>query len=148
MPVDPASTTTDILPQVSYYNGASVIVWVSDSDIDMTDVTSRRVALRTIGGPVITPAALPNAIGEVALAVDASGQILLAFTRAEDGKRLLDSRRPLWFASGSCSGAACTWTLAQQRDSIGSRALRRTPDRDIEQSRAADIDLPRAGFWA
>jgi hypothetical protein len=121
-PVDPASTTTDILPQVSYYNGAPVIVWVSDSDIDMTDVTSRRVALRTIGGPVITPAALPNAIGEVALAVDASGQILLAFTRAEDGKRLLDSRRPLWFARGSCSGAACTWTLAQQRDPFG-RAL-------------------------
>jgi hypothetical protein len=71
---------------------------------------------------VITPAALPNAIGEVALAVDASGQILLAFTRAEDGKRLLDSRRPLWFARGSCSGAACTWTLAQQRDPFG-RAL-------------------------
>ncbi len=121
-PVDPASTTTDILPQVAYRSGAPLVAWVRDSDIDMTDVTSRRVALRTIGGPVITPPELPGAIGEIALAVDASGQILLAFTRAEDGKRLLDTRRPLWFASGSCAGAACTWTLAQQRDPFG-RAL-------------------------
>lgn len=121
-PVDPASTTTDILPQVAYRNGAPLVAWVRDSDTDMSDVTSRRVALRTFGDPVFMPVELPNALGEIALAVDGGGQILLAFTHAEDGKRLLDNRRPLWFASGSCTGAACTWTLAQQRDPFG-RAL-------------------------
>ncbi|MBP8291454.1 MAG: hypothetical protein KAX65_01700, partial [Caldilineaceae bacterium] len=62
--VDPSSTTTDILPQVAYRNGTPLVAWVRDSDIDMTDVTSRRVTLRTLGGPILTPPELPNAIGE------------------------------------------------------------------------------------
>ena len=117
--VDPSSTTTDILPQVAYRNGAPLVAWVRDSDTDMTDVTSRRVALRTLGGPILTPPELPNAIGEIGLAVGKGGQIMLAFTRAADGGRLLDNRRPLWFATASCADGACAWTPTLQRDPFG-----------------------------
>ncbi len=85
----------------------------------MTDVTSRRVTLRTLGGPILTPPELPNAIGEIGLAVGKGGQIMLAFTRAADGVRLLDNRRALWFATSSCVEIVCGWTPTLQRDLYG-----------------------------
>jgi hypothetical protein len=119
-PVDPASTSTDILPQVAYDGGTPIILWVRDSDTDMTDVTSRRVALVALGvSPVIVPPTLPDAIGEIAMAVRQNGLLMLAFTRAEDGARLLDNRRPLWFATVACDADTCNWTPVQQRDPFG-----------------------------
>jgi hypothetical protein len=126
-PVDPASTATDILPQVAYQNGVPLFAWVRDSDTDLTDVTSRRSALRLAGGPIVLPAELPDAIGEISLAAGHDGSVMLAFTRAADGVRLLDNRRPLWFAEGTCSSAGCTWSVAQQRDVYGRQIYAERP---------------------
>ena len=119
-PLDPSSGATDILPQVAYRGGTPVVAWVRDSDADLTDISSRRVALRFLdGSPASVPTNLPGGIAEVALAVGSDGNPLLAFTRAEDSTRLLDNRRPLSVAHGSCSGSACTWSHQQLNDPYG-----------------------------
>lgn len=120
-PVDGASAFTDILPQVAYINGVPLVAWVRDSDANLTDANSRRIALRFLdGGAVFMPAELPTAIAEVALAVDGSSQPVLAFTRLEDPSQLLNNRRPLWAAAVTCSGpATCTWQPVQLTDPAG-----------------------------
>ena len=120
-PVDGASTFTNILPQVAYVNGAPLVAWVRDSDADLTDGSSRRVALRFLnGGAVFTPAELPAAIGEVALGVDGAGLPVLAFTQAEDPGQLLTNQRPLWAASVTCTGpATCIWQPRKLTDAAG-----------------------------
>ena len=120
-PVDEASTFTDILPQVAYVNGAPLVAWVRDSDTDLTDASSRRIALRFLNGDaVFTPVELPTGIAEVALGVDGAGQPVLAFTLAEDPGKLLTNRRPLWVASVTCTGPTiCIWQPRKLTDAAG-----------------------------
>ena len=120
-PLDPASTFTDILPSVAYVNGTPLVAWVRDSDATMTELTSRRIGLRFLnGGDVFAPAELPGAIAEVALAVDAAGSPVLAFTRFEEVTKLFSNQRPLWAAAVSCSApAVCTWLPQELHDAAG-----------------------------
>lgn len=120
-PLDSAGTFTDILPQVAYVNGTPLVAWVRDSDTDLTDGSSRRIALRFIGGTsTFVPTELPAGIGEVALAVDGSGLPMLAFTQFENPSQVLSNQRPLWTARGSCSGIiSCTWQPQQLVDGFG-----------------------------
>jgi hypothetical protein len=120
-PVDSAGAFTDILPQVSYVNGAPLVAWVRDSDVDLADGASRRIALCFLGGSAaFIPAELPPGIAEVALGVDTAGQPVLAFTRFEDATQMLGNRRPLWAAAVSCSGpATCTWHPVKLTDAAG-----------------------------
>ncbi len=120
-PVDNAGAFTDILPQVAFVNGAPLVAWVRDSDADLGNGSSRRIALRFLdGGAAFTPASLPVAIAEVALGVDGTGKPVLAFTQLEDATQLLTNRRPLWAATGNCTGpTACTWQPAKLTDPAG-----------------------------
>lgn len=120
-PVDNAGAFTDILPQVAFVNGAPLVAWVRDSDADLGNGSSRRIALRFLdGGAAFTPASLPAAIAEVALGVDGTGKPVLAFTQLEDATQLLTNRRPLWAATGNCTGpTACTWQPAKLTDPAG-----------------------------
>jgi hypothetical protein len=119
--VDNAGAFTDILPQVAFVDGAALVAWVRDSDADLGDGSSRRIALRFLdGGAAFIPAGLPAAIAEVALGVDGTGKPVLAFTQLEDATQLLTNRRPLWAAAGVCTGpAACTWQPVKLTDSVG-----------------------------
>jgi len=119
--VDNAGAFTDILPQVAFVDGAALVAWVRDSDADLGDGSSRRIALRFLdGGAAFIPAGLPAAIAEVALGVDGTGKPVLAFTQLEDATQLLTNRRPLWAAAGVCTGpAACTWQLVKLADAAG-----------------------------
>lgn len=119
-PVDSAGTFTDILPQIAYANGRPLAAWVRDSDTDLTDSNSRRIALRFLDtGPTFTPAELPSAIAEVTLAVDATGAPLLAFTQLEIPTQLLSNQRPLWVAQGFCTGSSCSWQPHLVTDTAG-----------------------------
>jgi hypothetical protein len=120
-PVDNAGAFTDILPQVSYVNGAPLVAWVRDSDADLANGTSRRIALRFLNGSAtFTPPELPPGIAEVALGVDAADQPVLAFTRFEDATQMLSNRRPLWAAAVSCSGqTTCAWHPVELTDAAG-----------------------------
>lgn len=120
-PLDSAGAFTDILPQVAYVNGSPLVAWVRDSDTDLTDGSSRRIALRFIGGTTtFVPTELPAGIGEVSLAVDSNGLPMLAFTQFEDPAQVLSNQRPLWTAKGNCSGTvSCTWQPQQLVDGFG-----------------------------
>jgi hypothetical protein len=120
-PVDSAGAFTDILPQVSYVDGAPLVAWVRDSDVDLADGASRRIALRfPDGSGTFIPAELPPGIAEVALGVDKAGQPVLAFTRFEDATQMLSNRRPLWAAAVSCSEpTTCTWRPVKLTDAAG-----------------------------
>ncbi|MBM4460228.1 MAG: hypothetical protein FJ011_21095, partial [Chloroflexi bacterium] len=127
-PVDNAGAFTDILPQVAFANGRPLVAWVRDSDADLTDASSRRIALRFLdGGPAFTPAELPAAIAEVALAVDGAGAPFLAFTRFEDPGVLLGNQRPLWLAKGTCVGDACAWQPHPVTDAAGRQLYAERP---------------------
>ncbi|MFQ5613848.1 MAG: hypothetical protein ACE5H9_17140, partial [Anaerolineae bacterium] len=119
-PVDATSNATDILPSVAYQGGKPVVAWVRDSDTDLTDVSSRHIRLRVLdGSPVSTPSGLPNSIAELSLIAQPNGNLLLAFTQAENSKQLLDNRRPLSLAEAICSGNSCTWSHKLLRDAFG-----------------------------
>ncbi len=120
-PVDNAGAFTDILPQVVYANGRPLAAWVRDSDADLTDGSSRRIALRFLdSGPTFTPAELPAGIAEVALAMDGSGAPFLAFTRFEEPGVVLGNQRPLWIAGVTCTGpTTCTWQPHPVTDPYG-----------------------------
>jgi hypothetical protein len=147
-PVDNASSFTDILPQAVYANGAPLIAWVRDSDANLTDANSRRIALRFLnGGPTFNPAELPAAIAEVALAADGNGSPILAFTRLEDPARMLDNRRPLWAANVTCSGpTTCTWQPQQLVDGLGRRLYAEHPRLAVNPSGQAVITFRGVGF--
>jgi hypothetical protein len=147
-PVDNAGSFTDILPEAVYTNGAPLVAWVRDSDADLTDANSRRIALRFLnGGPTLTPAELPTAIAEVDLAVDGNGAPILAFTRLEDPARMLDNRRPLWAANAACSGpAVCTWQPRQLVDGLGRRLYAEHPRLAVNPSGQAIITFRGMGF--
>ncbi|MCO6452639.1 MAG: hypothetical protein J5I90_17795, partial [Caldilineales bacterium] len=119
--LDPAGSFTDILPQAAYVGGVPLVAWVRDSDADLTDGTSRRIALRFVGGATtFVPAELPAGVGEVALTADGDGSPLLAFTVLEDPTQILGNRRPLWAANVLCTGATtCIWQPRQLVDGLG-----------------------------
>jgi hypothetical protein len=92
------------------------------------------------------PAELPDAIGEIGLAAGHDGSVMLAFTRAADGVRLLDNRRPLWFAEGTCSGAGCTWSVAQQRDVYGRQIYAERPLVTLDNLEQPTLTFRGLGF--
>ena len=146
-PVDPSSGATDILPQVAYRGGTPVVAWVRDSDADLTDISSRRVALRFLdGSPASVLTTLPGGIAEVALAVGSDGNPLLAFTRAEDSARLLDNRRPLSVAHASCSGGACTWSHQQLNDPYGRSIYAERPILTLDGTGMPTLTFRGLGF--
>ena len=129
LPVDNVGAFTDILPQVAFVNAAPLVAWVRDSDSDLTDGASRRIALRFLdGSTTFIPAELPAGIAEVALGVDGAGQPVLAFTRFEDTSQLLGNRRPLWAAAVTCAGpTTCTWHPVELTDPAGRRLYAEQP---------------------
>lgn len=145
--VDPASTSTDILPSVAYLNGVPLVAWVRDSDTDLKDVTSRRIALAFLdGGPVSVPGTLPGSIAELALAVDGNGIPLLAFTRAQDSTLLMSNQRPLWFAKGTCAGTSCTWAPQQVSDPYGRSIFAERPILTFDLKNQAILTFRGMGF--
>lgn len=147
-PVDNAGAFTDILPQVAYVNGAPLAAWVRDSDADLTDGSSRRAALRFIGGAAtFVPAELPAGIGEVALAADGSGSPMLAFTQFEDPAQILSNRRPLWAARGTCSvPASCTWQAHELVDGFGRTLYAERPNVAANSAGEAVVTFRGFGF--
>ena len=147
-PVDGAGAFTDILPQVAYVNGNPLVAWVRDSDADLTDVSSRRIALRFLnGGATFTPAELPTSIGEVALAVDGNGSPILAFTQLEDPHQLLSNRRPLWIAAVTCSGpTTCAWQPRTLTDAAGRTLYAEQPLLTVDSAGQPRITFRGLGF--
>jgi hypothetical protein len=145
--VDPSSTATDILPSVAYLNGVPLVAWVRDSDTDLNEVTSRRIALAFLnGGPTTVPGNLPGAIAEVALAVDGNGTPLLTFTRAQDSTLLMSNRRPLWLAKGTCAGNSCTWAPQQVSDPYGRSIYAERPLLTFDIKNQAILTFRGMGF--
>ena len=146
-PVDAGSAATAILPAAAYRNGTPLVAWVRDGDTDLTEISSRRIALRSLpGGAVSSPGELPGAILEVALAVDDSGTPLLAFTQAEDPGQLLSNRRPLWAAKGNCAGDSCTWQPHQLADSFGRTLYAEHPNLAVNPAGQDVITFRGVGF--
>ena len=145
-----AGAFTDILPQVAYANGVPLVAWVRDSDTDLTDASSRRIALRFLnGGPIFTPAELPPAIGEVTLAAGEDGAPFLAFTRLEDAGKLLSNRRALWIAGVACSGpTACTWQPRPVTDAAGRTLYAERPLLTIDADGRPRVTFRGLGFGA
>jgi hypothetical protein len=145
-----ASAFTDILPQAAYVNGVPLVAWVRDSDADLTDASSRRIALRFLdGGATFTPAELPAAIGEVALAVDGNGSPILAFTQLEDPHQLLSNQRPLWIAAVTCSGpATCAWQPRKVTDAAGRTLYAERPLLTVDADDQPAITFRGLGFGA
>jgi hypothetical protein len=150
MPVDPAAgSSTDILPSVAYAAGTPLVAWVRDSDADLTNVASRRVAVRPLNAASTSvPGGLPDAIAEVSLAVGNSGQAVLAFTRAPDATHILDNRRPLWFATLTCAAGSCTASATQQRDPYGRAIYAESPIVTLNSQDTPAITFRGMGFGA
>jgi hypothetical protein len=147
-PVDGASAFTDILPQVAFINGAPLVAWVRDSDAELADASSRRVALRFLNGAeTFTPAELPAGIGEVALGMDGAGQPVLAFTQLENPQQLLSNRRPLWAAAVTCSGpTACTWHPVKLTDAAGRTLYAEQPLLATDAAGQVSVTFRGTGF--
>ena len=147
-PVDNAGSFTDILPQVAFVNATPLVAWVRDSDADLTDANSRRIALRFLnGGPTFTPAELPAAIAEVALAADGNGSPILAFTQLEEPHQLLSNRRPLWIAAVTCSGpTTCAWQPRTLTDAAGRTLYAEQPLLTVDSAGQPRITFRGLGF--
>ena len=148
LPVDASSTGTDMQPSVAYRLGKPVVAWVRDADRSLDTVADRRIAWRVLDGasPAVVPAGLPEGIVYIDLSVDSAGVPQLAFTRVDaPGVSLLDSRHPLHYAWGACTGATCTWSWQKLQDSHG-RTLQAEQPRLTSTS--STVPPSPTGRWA
>ena len=81
------------------------------------------------------------------LSVDSSGVPQLAFTRVDaPGVSLLDSRHPLHYAWGACTGAACTWSWQKLQDSHGRTLQAEQPRLTIDKLNRPTITYRALGL--
>ena len=149
LPVDPSSTGTDMQPSVAYWLGKPVVAWVRDADRSALTVPDRRIVWRILDGvsPVIQPSDLPDSIVYLALAMDGAGVLQLAFTRVDEpGGALLDSRHPLYYASGDLHGDDLRLELAEAAGQPRPRAACGAAPADHRQVRPSHHHLPGVGL--
>lgn len=96
---------------------AHIDAWVRDADRELNTLDDHRIATRLLDGAnsTVVPANLPDSIVEFSLAVDGDGAPHLAFTRAEDGGGLVDTRHNLY--SAAYGGSA--WSYDRLLDTYG-----------------------------
>jgi hypothetical protein len=147
-PVEDARAGAGILPAVAWAGGAPLAAWVRDADGDLTENSSRRIALRFLNGrPVFIPPELPAAIGEMSLAVDGAGTPVLAFTTLSDPGQLLTNARPLWVAGVTCTGpTSCTWQPRMLADPAGRAIYADRPLASVDGSGKVRITFRGMGF--
>ena len=149
LPVDASSTGADMQPSVAYRLGKPVVAWVRDANRSLDTVADRRIAWRVLDGasPAVVPAGLPEGIVYIDLSVDSAGVPQLAFTRVDaPGVSLLDSRHPLHYAWGACTGAACTWSWQKLQDSHGRTLQAEQPRLTIDKLNRSTITYRALGL--
>ncbi len=116
-PVDGTSTATDDEPTAVYSGTYPLVVWVRDADRDLSTLDDRRITYRYLDGssPVITVTDLPTGTLEPSAAIDAKGQLKLAFTVSDDPNAFTGNQRSLYSAKQTCAGS-CTWTVQKLVD--------------------------------
>jgi len=147
--VDPSSTGTDSEPTLAYSpSGVAQLAWVRDSDRSLSTVSDRQIFHRQLsdGSPVSALSSLPPAAVEPSLAVNSSGEMMLAFTVATDPLAFIGNQRQLHAAKQSCGGSGCNWTSNALTD-INSRPVHaESPILTINDKDQAQITYRALGF--
>ena len=135
--VDPTSTGTDAEASIAYSpTGTAQVVWMRDADRSLTTVTDRQIFHRQLTGssPV------------VALAVNAAGEMVLAFTVATDPTAFMGNQRQLHAAKQTCGGGGCTWAYSALVDSNNRPVHAESPALTLNSNGQAQITYRALGF--
>ncbi len=116
-PVDRTSTATDDEPTAVYSGTYPLVVWVRDADRDLGTLDDRRITYRYLNGsdPVVTATDLPTGTLEPSAAIDANGQLKVAFTVPDEAGGLVGNQHDLYSAAQTCAGS-CTWSVQRLKD--------------------------------
>lgn len=124
---DPGSGS-DQLPRVTYWNGQPVVSFVRQSQRDIGAASQRRLMLMRIGTDS-QPIDLGAPAGVIWQDIDThpQGQIVIAYTVANDPAALIGDQTVLYAARGTCSGSGCSFSHTRQRDGFGRDILAESP---------------------
>ncbi|MHB0967554.1 MAG: fibronectin type III domain-containing protein [Bellilinea sp.] len=147
--VDPASTGTDAEAAVAYSpTGAAQVVWMRDADRSLSTVTDRLIYHRQLASesPVTALTGLPASAVEPSLAVNAAGEMILAFTVATDPTAFMGNQRQLHAAKQTCGGGGCTWAYSALVDSNNRPVHAESPALTLNSNGQAQITYRALGF--
>lgn len=147
-PVDPASTAADAEPLVLYRAAQPLVLWVRDADRDINTLGDRRLAMRDLSAAaVVVPAELPAGITRPGAALDAAGNLQLAFTVARQQDGPFSNRQALHRAVGACAaGVSCGWSVEEQHDAIGRSLFAESPVVTVDDAGAVVVTYRAMGF--
>ena len=147
--VDPASTGTDAEASLAYApTGTAQVVWMRDADRSLTTVNDRQIFHRQLtgGSPVAVLPGLPASAVEPSLAVNTAGEMILAFTVANDPTLFIGNQRQLHAAKQTCGEGGCTWAYSALVDANGRPVHAESPVLTLNASGQAMITYRALGF--
>lgn len=118
---------SDQLPRVTYRNGQPVVSFVRQPARDLAAAGQRRLMLLRVGvdsQPIDTQA--PDGVIWQDIGVNAQGEIVLAYTVADEGDAVLGDQHWLYAARGVCN-PTCNFAHTRQRDGFGRDIMAESP---------------------
>jgi hypothetical protein len=148
--VNATGVSSDMLPSVAYRGSVPVVAWVDNPGGQFVALAKRRAMYRFLDGSSAAHVAteLGGAVGWLALGVDPSDRLVLAYTQAQDTAGFVGNRQALKVARGDCDAGLCVFDVTEPRDSNGRQYRVERPNVMFDEDGAPLIGFRALGFGA
>jgi hypothetical protein len=113
---------SELQPDVAFLGTDPVVVWTTNRGAVYGDPSNRSLVVRVVDRAVPTTPIVPipqsAGAGWGTIATRGADQVLVAFTRAQDGS-LVGNRNALAVARGTCTETGCSFSVTEPRDPAG-----------------------------
>jgi len=117
--VSDAGVSSDMLPSVAYKENVPMVVWVRNPAGQYLNLSGRQVAYRFLNSTQKIATALGTGVGWVSHAVNNTGEVVIAYTQAQDGNGFVGNRQALKVARAFLCTSSCSFQVTEPRDANG-----------------------------